>query len=662
MSPVFSPLRSFFIGFAPPTGSLVADRRSRRAPPLSPPASLCGAAAFLFAAREQRIFSRVRFAHLGLLAAIATLAGAVPKPTPLPPGEALLASDTVLAFSPHLSKGENAARITVVDTEDPGGDHAWRVDTFTDEISPWDVDLRASVPRAVKYGDVGMIRFFARACETSDETGMGRMLLGIQNLARGTAGSSYMGDFPLTREWQEILVPFVWLHDHARGEASVAMRFGFKRQSVEIAGITALHYGRLQELAALPQTRYSYAGREPGAPWRQAALDRIERIRKGGIRVQVTDARGQPVKWAAVAITQTRSAFQWGTALDMQRLVVDTPENLRYRQIALELFNSASTHNDLKWPAWERDGREISRAQTLQGLHWLRDHGLYARGHVLVWPRRKHFPSAVAALYNTPRQAELPEIVLTHIRTITRATKGLLDEWDVLNEPYTNHELMDFFGDEIMVSWFKAAREELPHAKLYLNDFSNDDISTDPEHVAHFERTIRFLLDRGAPLDGLGLQGHFASRPNRPENILATLDRYQKEFNLPVRFTEFDMPAGDEQLQADFTRDFLILAYSHPSVVGVQHWGFWEGRHWKPPAAMYRTDWSEKPNAKVYKELVLHQWRTALSSTTDADGRCAARGFYGDYRVTVTADGRSVEKMFTHQPNEAPVWRIELAR
>lgn len=593
---------------------------------------------------------------------VASIAGAAPVPTSLPPGEALLADDGLRAFTAHISTGtdKNAARFAMIEAEGPGFDHAWRVDTLADAILPWNVELRARVSRAVRTGQVGMIRFFARASETSDETGSGRMMLMMQTPGNRDKGS-YEGDFPLTREWQEILVPFVWLHDYASGEATIAMRLGFKRQSVEVGGITAIHYGRSQALASLPRTRFSYAGREPGAPWRQAALDRIERIRKGDISLQVTDAKGRPVKGAAVRITQTRSAFQWGTALDMQRLVVDTPDNLRYRQVALELFNATSTHNDLKWSAWERGGG-ASQAQTLQGLHWLRDHGFHTRGHVLVWPGQKHFPRAVQDLYGTPRQAELPEIVLAHIRSITRATKGLLDEWDVLNEPYTNHDLMDFFGDEIMVSWFKAAREELPHAQLYLNDFSNDDITTDPEHVAHFERTIRFLLDRGAPLDGLGLQGHFSSRPNAPENIVATLDRYQKAFNLPVRFTEFDIPTGDEQLQADFTRDFLILAYSHPSVVGVQHWGFWEGRHWKPPAAMYRTDWSEKPNAKAYKDLVLHQWRTDLTAMTDAGGRYVARGFYGDYRVIVTVNGRSEEKVFTHKPDGASVWRVELAR
>ncbi len=596
---------------------------------------------------------------IGFLLAAMAVGG--PAPTPLPPGEPLLGGDPLRAFAVNNRRAENAARFSIVEAEGPGFDHAWSVSTSEAEMSPWEIELRARIPRAIRKGDVDMLRFFARVQQTSDETGTGRLMLAIKSITNN-AKASYDGDFPLTREWREILVPFEWQDDLDPREATIMLRFGFKDQTVEVGGITAIHYGHSRSAASLPRTFLTYAGREDGAPWRRAALDRIERIRKGDIGVQVVDAGGRPVAGAEVHVKQVRSAFQWGTALDMQRLVVDTPDNLRYREVALELFNSASTHNDLKWPAWERGGGEFSQGQTKRGLQWLRDHGFYTRGHVLIWPGRKHLPREVQDLMGTSRQVEIPKIVTDHIHSITRATRGLLDEWDVLNEPYTNHDLMDLFGDDIMVTWFKAAREELPRAKLYLNDFSNDDITTDPEHVAHFERTIRFLLGRGAPLDGLGMQGHFSSRPSAPENIVATLDRYWKEFNLPVRFTEFDIPTSDEQLQADFTRDFLILAYSHPSVVGVQCWGFWEGRHWKPPAAMFRKDWSEKPNAKVYKELVLHRWRSDLTATTDSDGRHAARVFQGDYRVTVTANGRTVEKTFSLGPGRAAPWRIELPR
>jgi GH35 family endo-1,4-beta-xylanase len=194
----------------------------------------------------------------------------------------------------------------------------------------------------------------------------------------------------------------------------------------------------------------------------------------------------------------------------------------------------------------------------------------------------------------------------------------------------------------------------MPNAKLYFNDFSNHDATTDADHVAHFEETTQYLLDHGAPVDGLGLQAHLSNQPNDPENVLAVLDRYHAKFKLPVRITEFDVWTDDEELQADYTRDFFILCFSHPSVVGIQVWGFWEKTHWRPSAAMYRTDWSEKPNGKVYRDLVLNQWRTRLIGLTDEAGRYAARAFHGEYTAVIEAQGRRTEKTFTVAPSPTP--------
>ncbi len=579
------------------------------------------------------------------------LAGPLAAQTPLPAGEPLVAGDALTAFTPQLEPAaRDQARLEIVPAAGPGFSRAWRIATLKDTSPMAAIELRALNARPVAVGDVAILRFFARATEISDETGGGRVQLVVRRNGVDW-NSSFEGDFTLNRQWQEILVPFVWSQDFAAEGAALMLRFGFKRQTVEIGGLDAIYYGKSQAFASLPRTRFTYAGREPDAPWRQQALAHIEQIRKGDFAVKVTDAAGRPVAGAKVTVMQTRSAFQWGAALQMERLSVDTPDNLRYRQVTEELFNAASTENDLKWPVWLGEWQGgFSQAQTLAGLHWLQDRGFYLRGHVFVWPGRKNLPQTVQDLIGTPRQAEIPALVLEHIREEARATKGLLREWDVLNEPFTNHDLMDLFGREIMPAWFQTAREELPDAKLFFNDFSNHDATTDADHVKHFEATTRFLLEHGAPVDGLGLQAHFNGRPNAPENILAVLDRYQAEFHLPVRMTEFDVWTRDEELQADFTRDFLILCYSHPSVVGVQHWGFWETSHWRPSAAMFRADWSEKPNARVYRDLVLHQWRTNLSGRTDADGRYVARGFQGDYVLTVEAGGRRVEKGFTLAP------------
>jgi peptidoglycan/xylan/chitin deacetylase (PgdA/CDA1 family)/GH35 family endo-1,4-beta-xylanase len=566
-------------------------------------------------------------------------------------GESLLATDPKQGFGAVAEADEgDAFKFSPIDVAGPGFAQAWRIETIRDLNPPWAVEVRARLTRAVKKGDTGWLRFYARMLATADETGSGLVRVAVQKSGSGSA-QSLDETVAVGASWQECLLPFTFADDSAPGRAEVSFGFGFKRETLELGRVELVNYGRRVDVAALPTTRFTYPGREPEAQWRRDALARIEQIRKGDFVVHVTDAAGRPVSGARIQIEQRRSAFQWGTALQMRRLVEDTPDNLRYRQVAQEFFNEASTENDLKWPVWvgEWDG-SYSRAQTLAGLHWLKDRGFFLRGHVFVWPGKKNLPQAVQALLGTPRQGEIPGMVLDHIRDEARTTRGLLQEWDVLNEPFTNHDLMDVFGRGIMPPWFKVAHEELPGVALFLNDFSNHDAVTSADHVAHFEQTARYLLDQGAPVMGLGLQAHFNDQPNPPERILAVLDRYAAQFHLPVRFTEFDIWAHDEQLQADYTRDFLILAFSHPSVIGVQLWGFWENAHWRPSAAMFRSDWSEKPNAKVYRALVLEQWRTRLSGTTDARGVFAQRGFFGDYVVRVESGGRRVEQNFPLLP------------
>src|SRR5205085_4651014 len=74
-------------------------------------------------------------------------------------------------------------------------------------------------------------------------------------------------------------------------------------------------------------------------------------------------------------------------------------------------------------------------------------------------------------------------------------------------------------------------------------------------------------------------------------------------------------------------------------------WGFWERAHWLPDGAMYRADWSSKPNALVWNELLFNEWWTNENGASDADGKFQARGFKGDYNVTARYE--RVEKTIT---------------
>jgi len=583
--------------------------------------------------------------------------------TAVPPGDDLLAGQGAKAFGLQtMPTAIDAARVSVVPAEGaPAFKEALHVETLRDVNPSFAIQLRATTPRALTKGDVGLIRFYARTLASADESGSGRVGVAFRP-AFGRGMGAVSETFSPPKEWTEYLLPFQCERDYAPFEAVLSLSVGFRRQTIEVGGIECLTYGTKVALRDLPRTRFTYAGREPDAPWRKAALARIERIRKGDIVVRVVDAAGHPVPGANVKLEETRSAFQFGTAIPFRRLVTDTPDNRIYREKVLELFNAASPENDLKWPAWldEFESGHYGPKQALAGLHWLHDHDFSVRGHVLVWPGWNNLPKPIRELRGTPRQGEIPELVRAHIRDMAAATRDWVSEWDVLNEPFTNHDLMDLFGPEIMVDWFKTAHDAMPKVALFFNDFSNQDATTDRAHVAHFEKTTRFLLDHGAPVNGLGLQSHIGGQPNAPEHVLATLDRYWDEFKLPVRITEFDVRTSDEELQADYTRDFFILAFSHPSVIGIQLWGFWEKSHWIPVAAMYRSDWSEKPNAAVYKSLVLQQWRTRLSSPTDPTGALKTRGFFGDYRATVNANGRTAEATFKLAPGQPATVEVRL--
>ncbi|MBL7139436.1 MAG: endo-1,4-beta-xylanase [Planctomycetes bacterium] len=380
----------------------------------------------------------------------------------------------------------------------------------------------------------------------------------------------------------------------------------------------------------------SYDGRDASAAWREAAHRRIDQHRKADLAVTVTDADGKPLPGAQVTVAMRRHAFGFGSAVAADCLVGERDDHKRYRETVRTSFSKVVFENDLKWPQWEDPA---NRARTLKALDWLEGEGIVVRGHCLVWPSWRRMPGDVAGLKDD--EPALRRRIAGHVRDEVSALKGRIADWDVINEPFWNHDAMDVLGQDAMVEWFKTARAADPATVLYLND---QNIlaggGTDAAHQDHYERTARYLVDQGAPLGGLGMQCHFGGNLTPPERMLALLDRFAA-FNLPIQITEFDINTSDRDLQADYFRDFLTAAFSHPQVAGIVMWGFWAGRHWKPEAALFERDWTLRPHGQAWRDLVLGRWWTRASGPADARGRFAARGFLGTYEVTGTAGGRT---------------------
>ena len=548
---------------------------------------------------------------------------------PPPGGVALLDPASLDGFQVQGSGVANTRREVV------GG--AIRVTTLKRPPNVWDAQLTASPALGVKKGDVLLVTFRLRAIKGQPETGEAVTDIVVER-GEDPWTKSLEQKLSVTREWKEWSLPFAAVEDIPAGKVRVHFRLGYDPQSFEVSGVGLTNYGTTRTLAELPRTRLSYAGREPGAAWRRAANARIEKIRKAELRIRVVDSRGRAVSGAKVRLKQKRHAFGFGAAVTADGIVGSTPDDERYRQVIADNFSRVVFENHMKWWAWESTEPVWSREKTFKALAWLEARHIETRGHCLVWPSWRNTPTSLKSLENDP--VALRKRVEAHVLEVAGAFRGRLIDWDVVNETFDNHDITDILGRDSLIRWFQLARQADPKARLFLNDYPPlDGGEKSNPHLENFAKDIQFLKQGGAPIGGIGFQCHFGGGVVPPERVLSGLDRFGK-FGLPIAITELDVNADDESFQADYLRDFHLAAFSHPAVDSIIQWGFWEGRHWLPKAALWRRDWSLKPNGKAWRDLVHKAWKTDAEVKTGRDGVASVRGFLGDYAVTV--NGKTV--------------------
>jgi GH35 family endo-1,4-beta-xylanase len=526
------------------------------------------------------------------------------------------------------------------------GKPIYRADNPKGSINQYGVNTRWMTSKPIRKGDVMLIRFAARAVKARQESGEAEGLLTFEQ--RGGEREVTQA-FSVGPDWTQISVPFVATRDHPAGETHLLIAFSNLEQTIEFAEFDALNFENRIALSALPTTSFTYVGRAPDAAWRKAALERIDAIRTAPLAIRVVDRRGRPVRGAMVHAAMTHSAFLWGSEVNADKIVEESADAERYRREIIALFDTTVIGNGLKWPRWVQPD---SRVRALAALDWLRAQDKRAKGHNLAWTAWKFSPGFVAK--DPAKQAQIASLVDAHIREITAATKGKLIGWDVVNEPVHETDYFKNMPREHVAEWFKLAEASDPSMQLTLNEYGMLNRSSSPLMIADFLEFSRMLRKNGARVDVLGVQGHVGQTPRAPVSVLSDLDLLAVD-GQQIQVTEFDMNTRDEALQADYTRDFLIALYSHKAVTGFIMWGFWESSHWKPAAAMFRPDWSEKPNLAVWRDLVLNRWKTKVAQTTGASGEIAARGHLGRYRATATLGGKRATTEFELKPGGAPV-------
>ena len=501
--------------------------------------------------------------------------------------------------------------------------------------SPWDMGTIVMAEGAVDEGDVLFATFEMRSVKSM--TGQSLVNFICQGGAPGYAKSA-MVRLSVGTEWARFHLPFVAENLYGKGESMAGFHLSLTDQTLEIADFQVLGYGPDFDIDSLPKTDLSCDGQADDAPRRAEAAERIDRLRKADVEVEVVDAAGRPVEGARVEIEMIRHGFPFGTAVAVSKMLLDSEDGDRYREELNKNFNSGVFESAMKW----KNHGTGTPEQIDASLDLLEEARITMRGHVLMWPGWDWVPDDIQERYKGDKAA-FRKVMEDRVYDYTLRYKDRIQDWDVVNEAFGVNDILKIYGEEVMIDWFNLAHRGNPDAVLYIND--NDTLTAadrDTRHMAAYEDQIEMLLDAGAPLGGIGTQGHFSTSLQSPVDIWKLLDRFGRH-GLPIRVTEFDVLHDDPQVQADYQRDFLSAVFAHGSIAGFTMWGFWEGQHGRPQAALFDRDWNLRPHGEACRDLVYGEWWTDVSGETGRDGAFATRGFLGEHTVKVTGPtgGRS---------------------
>jgi len=114
---------------------------------------------------------------------------------------------------------------------------------------------------------------------------------------------------------------------------------------------------------------------------------------------------------------------------------------------------------------------------------------------------------------------------------------------------------------------------------------------------------IKKLLDKGVPVQGIGLQYHITLEYPSIQDMKDELDAFSR-LGLPIHITELDMSLNDDpKLVADAAPENLLIRQAHryeeifelfkqyKSVESVTFWGLLDGRSWLTYSPQKKPDW-----------------------------------------------------------------------
>lgn len=383
----------------------------------------------------------------------------------------------------------------------------------------------------------------------------------------------------------------------------------------------------------------------------QAIRDARERIKK----VRMKDVAffvlkdGAPVEDAKVSVQMKNHQFLFGAVCYQYGKYPSEEMNALFTREFTKLFNY--TMVPFHWNWYEPKRHEYNEPYTGNLLKWAEENNLKRKLHALVWHE---------CCPDWAQGKDVQKLYEERISYLMKRYGERFDFIDVVNET----TVIDRFDNPVS-RWIKEAgpvkttqfatklvRTYKPDAKLLYGDWN--------VHVEAYYDHLKALRDNDVDIDILGMQSHMHRDLWTQEETLRVMDR-AAEFGWPIHFPECSVcsgtPIGEMQygagainqfneteedlyFQADFTKDFYTLVFSHPAVEALSWFDFTDHRWLNAPAGVVTDDLAPKPVYHTLYDLIHKQWHTDAQGITDAQGMFRSRLFFGNYDIIVEAQGQ----------------------
>ncbi|MGC8803375.1 MAG: endo-1,4-beta-xylanase, partial [Bacteroidales bacterium] len=304
------------------------------------------------------------------------------------------------------------------------------------------------------------------------------------------------------------------------------------------------------------------------------------------------------------------------------------------KAVMQKYFNYGVSGNSFKWSGIQPQHTAPNYTNFDNAVRFAKSVGWELKAHTLLWggydysddhalPRWvKDLPTA-QAIYDTCK--------MRVEREMTRY-KGIIKEYDVMNEPLHALYLASVVGDSINWNCFKWARAVDPDAKLIINDYN---VEYNWGDAKKYRDLILKMKSMNIPVTGVGMQAHFwdGMRPNLVE--LVTNLNIVAEAGLPIKFTEFDNGVLSEEEQAKDVVLVTTIAFSHPMMNGMISWALWDKGAWREKSGYFTQNRRPKKAADTLLYLTKKLWATNFDTTYNGTNPLLFKAYYGTYAIEV---------------------------